>query len=86
MTTLSPVKRRLALYLLLHFFGKGGLEIRADRFIEIIGILLFARFVIGEARSRRNQASDNHVLLQPAQEIPLAGNRRFGDYPRRFLE
>src|SRR5689334_13439186 len=39
-----------------------------------------------EAGAGGNQASHRHVLLQPAQVIDLAGDRRFGEDARRFLE
>ena len=35
---------------------------------------------------RRYQATDDHVLLETAQPVPVAGNRRHGEDLRRFLE
>src|SRR5690554_51403 len=50
------------------------------------GRLQASRFVVGETGTRRYQSTDHHVFLQPAQEVALAGNCRFGQYPRGFLE
>src|SRR6266852_6776647 len=42
--------------------------------------------VVLEPGSRRNQPAHRHVLLQAAQVIDLAGNRRFGEHAGRLLE
>src|ERR1700730_11784042 len=42
--------------------------------------------VVLEPGSGRNQPAHRHVLLQAAQVIDLAGDRRFGEHARRLLE
>ena len=42
--------------------------------------------MVGEPGSRRDQASDDDVLLQAAQGILLAGDRGFGEHPGGLLE
>src|SRR5215471_10609062 len=42
--------------------------------------------VRGEARSRRDQAAHDDVLLQAAEVVLLAANRSFGEHLRRLLE
>ena len=47
---------------------------------------LLAIRVVRQTRARGDQPADHHVFLQAAQIVPLAGYRRFGQHPCRFLE
>src|SRR5438552_7251116 len=42
--------------------------------------------VVREARSRRDQAADDHVLLEPAEVVGLAGDGRLGHNSSDFLD
>src|ERR1700686_2628208 len=48
--------------------------------------LLAQLLVVVEAGAGRDQLADDHVLLQTAQPVDLAGDRRLGQRPGRFLE
>src|SRR6266702_4805154 len=42
--------------------------------------------VVAEARTGRDEPADDHVLLQTAQVVGFAGDRRLGEHARRLLE
>ena len=42
--------------------------------------------MVGQTRSRRNQTTYNHVLLQATQPVLLTGNGSFGQHACGFLE
>ena len=51
-----------------------------------VGRRSVALHVVRKARAGRDEPAHDHVLLEPAQLVDLAGNRRLGQHPGRLLE
>src|SRR5438105_1895344 len=62
----------------------GGNRLREFR--EHLERLLAQLLVVVEAGPGGDQLADDHVLLQAAQPVDLAGDRGLGQHPGRFLE
>ena len=61
--------------------------LNADRTFRRFDVALTTTlFVVGKAGSRRNKTTHNHVLLEAAQAVALAGYRSFGQYAGSLLE
>src|SRR5690606_8643529 len=49
------------------------------------GGVLAALGVVGQARAGRDEAADDHVLLEPAQSVARAADGRLGEHPGGLL-